>query len=77
MPYLDNVYRIYMVMDEPVQVIRCKDQSSVCHQQEYDSHRKIDSNCNLDTSIYELSDIEVLQVCLIFIKNVIIIFICY
>jgi len=72
MPYLDNVpnlYRIYVVMDEPVEVIQCKNQVSVCRQQEYDSHHKMMIDSNLDTSTYELSDIQVLQVCLIFIKK--------
>nr|XP_012229369.1 PREDICTED: uncharacterized protein LOC105676210 [Linepithema humile] len=66
MPYLNNVYRIYVVVDEPVEVIQCKDQSSVC--QEYDSHRTVDCNYDLsfllrnpDASTYELSDVEVLQ----------------
>lgn len=61
-------------MDEPVKVAQWKGQSLI-HLQKHGCHQdsnKIDASCDLDiflhslnTSLYEMSDIEVLQVYLI------------
>lgn len=62
-------------MDEPVKVAQWKGQSLVHLQQKHGCHQddnKIDANCDLEillhslnTLLYEMSDIEVLQVYLI------------
>lgn len=65
------MYRIYVVMDEPMEA-QYKDQSLVHLEQKRDPQQddnKIDATCDLelflrcfDTSIYKMSDIEVLKV---------------
>lgn len=71
-----NVYRIYVVTDEPMEVAQCKSQSLV--RLEYDPYQ--DDNeidvardleiflRSLDTSMCKMNDMEVLQVHLIFEK---------
>lgn len=74
-----------MVTDEAIENTQCKIQSSVNLQHKYISLRErneeVDASCDIDFllrnldafSAYEMSDMEVLQVHKIFIKNMVII----